>query len=514
MVRCHLIKDEHGVENSLSPKTRRLGPLFRVSTLFVLLVLFSSYPRISAASEDPLRKCLVKIFTTMQKPNYYEPWRVGSQENVSGSGCVISGNRILTNAHVVSDEIFIQVLKDGDSKKYTAKKIYVAHDCDLAILKVDDPKFFRGTKPVKFGGLPALKDKVEVYGYPVGGEDLSITDGEVSRIEVIQYSHSMRNLLGIQTDAAINPGNSGGPVFSRKKLVGVAFQGYNAAVAQNTGYIVPVLLIQRFLKQIKKGSYSPVPTLGLYTEHMENDSLRDYYGMKPDQTGLLVSKVVYHSSAWDKVLENDILLSIDGFPIANDGTIPFHKGERLNFTYPLCLHKIGGEMVLKILRNKKPLRISVTLKDDARLVPFVKYDVNPTYFIFGGLVFTPLNSNYLQITKNPPLGFMPLYFDGLPSENQKQIVLMSHILSHEINKGYGAKYSNLIVEKVNGIPITQMKDLIRAFENPQQGRHVIEFDNPAEVGTKIVLDADKSKQATTEILAQNNIPDDRSQDLK
>lgn len=502
----------------MSPKLPSLNNLKigRIaSTLFLaLFALAYLLPRVSTATDDPLRKSLVKIFTTIQNPNYFEPWRVGPEENVSGSGCVISGNRILTNAHVVSNEIFIQVLKDGDTKKYTAKKIFVAHDCDLAILRVEDPKFFKGTKPVKFGGVPSLKDQVAVYGYPVGGEELSITEGEVSRIEVIPYSHSMRYLLGIQTNAAINPGNSGGPVFSRKKMVGVAFQGYNAMVAQNTGYIVPVQLVQRFLDQIKAGSYSPVPTLGLYTEFMENDALRNYYGMAPDQTGLLVSKVIYGSSAWGHVQENDILLSIDGYPIANDGTIYFRKGERVNFQYPLCLHRIGENMVLDVLRDQKPLKLTVTLKADARLVPLVKYDTDPTYFIFGGLVFTPLCANYFQTSKASFSGFMPLYFEGLPSEDRKQVVIISHILSHEINKGYGPRYTNLVVQKVNGVPITEMKDLIQAFEKPQDGKHIIEIVNPVEVGTRIVLDATRSKQATEEILSKNNIPSDRSQDLK
>ena len=491
---------------TLKSKFLRTAPAFFAMFLF--------WPSVSRAGDDPLRKSLVKIFSTLQNPNYYEPWRVGPQENVSGSGCVILGNRILTNAHVVSNSIFIQVLKDGDSKKYTARREFVAHDCDLAILRVEDPGFFRGTRPVKFGGLPSLKDKVEVYGYPVGGEELSITEGGISRIEVINYSHSMRNLLGIQTNAAINPGNSGGPVFNHKKMVGVAFQGYNGAVAQNTGYIVPVQLIQRFLAQIRKGGYSPVPTLGLYAESMENDSLRSYYGMKSSQTGLLVSKVTYGSSSWGTIKENDVLLALDGYPLSNDGTIRPRKGMQLNFTYPLCLHRIGDKMTLKVLRDKKVLKLFVTLKDDARLVPFIQYDRDPTYFIMDGLVFTPLNANYFQTTKEMPPNFMPLYFNGLPSADQKQIVLMSHILSHEINKGYGSKYANLVVEKVNGVHISQMKDLIRAFGKAQDGRHVVEFDNPVEVGTKIVLDASKSAQATREILAQNNIPDDRSKDLK
>jgi len=488
-------------------------------SLLPLLALLAclAFPAAAPAREDSLRKSLVKIFTTVQNPNYYEPWMVGAQENVSGSGCVIEGRRILTNAHVVANQIFIQVLKDGDTKKYTAKKEFVANDCDLAVLKVDDPAFFRGTKPVQFGGLPSLKDKVEVYGYPVGGEELSITEGGISRIELITYAHSMKQLFCIQTNAAINPGNSGGPVFNRKKMVGVAFQGYNGAVAQNTGYIVPVQLIKRFLSQVKKKRYSPVPTLGIYTESMENDSLRAYYGMKKSQMGILVSQVVYQGSAWNKLKENDVLLSIDGFPIANDGTVRFGRGGRLNFAYPLCLHKIGDKMPCKILRGKKNMTVTLTLKDDARLVPFVKYDEKPSYLIFGGLVFTPLNLNYYQSAKGtPPPSFFSLYFDGLPSPKRKQVVLVSHILSHEINKGYGARYSNLIVEKVNGIPITEMKDLKKALAQPQEGRQVIEFEDPGfeDVGDKIVLDAAKADQATREILAKNNILADRSEDLK
>src|SRR5579859_1404852 len=243
-----------------------------------------------AAGEDPLRKSVVKIFTAAQRPNYYEPWRTGTEENVSGSGCILPGHLILTNAHVVSDQIFIQVLKDGDTQKYTAKEVAVAHDCDLAILKVDDSGFFKGTKPVTFGDLPSQGEAVTVYGYPVGGEELSTTQGIVSRIEVVAYSHSLRHLLGVQTDAAINPGNSGGPVFNKKKkMVGVAFQGYNAAVAQNTGFFIPTLFVKRLLKEAKAGGYTGIPSLGIYAQAMENKSMRDYYGMSSHQTGLLVN---------------------------------------------------------------------------------------------------------------------------------------------------------------------------------------------------------------------------------
>jgi len=481
---------------------------------FFLLALFFIGSTSSWAGDDPLQKSLVKIFTTVQEPNFYEPWRIGSQQYMSGSGCVIVGNRILTNAHVVSNAIFIEVLKEGDSQKYIAKREFVAHDCDLAILKVDDPKFFKGTAPVTFGDLPFKRDKVAVYGFPVGGEELSITEGVVSRIELSTYAHSSRYLMDVQTDAAINPGNSGGPVFKDKKMIGVAFQGYNAVIAQNTGFFVPMPIVKRFLKAIKKGSYQGVPALGIYHQSMENDSLRAYYGLKPNQTGALITEVLYQSSAWNKLQVNDVLLSIDGFKVANDGTISFRKGERIGFQYPLGLHQIGDKMKLKILRDKKPLTLTVTLKDDIRLVPLVQYDTKPTYFIFDGLVFTPFNSNYPGINKDTPPELKALYFHGLPSKDHKQIILINHILSNAINRGYDSRFGNSIVTKVNGHNISDMKDLIAAFADPKDGHHSIEIEKAKDAGTIMILDAAKSQKATEEILGKYGVPSDRSDDLK
>jgi hypothetical protein len=379
---------------------------------------------------------------------------------------------------------------------------------------VEDPAFFQGTAPVTFGDMPFKRDKVAVYGFPLGGDELSITEGVVSRIELSTYSHSGRNLLDVQTDAAINPGNSGGPVFKGDKMIGVAFQGYNAAVAQNTGFFVPMPIIQRFLSDIRKGSYSGIPSLGIYIEPMENDSLRAYYGMKAGQTGVLVTDLNYESSAWDQLQINDVLLSIDGFPIANDGTISFRKGERIGFGYPLGFRHIGDTLKLKVLRDKNPLGLTLTLKPDVHLVPLVQYDVKPTYFIFDGLVFTPFNLNYPGINKDTPPELKALYFHGLVTKERKQIVLVNHILSNKINKGYDSKFSNLIVTRVNGHPISEMKDLIPAFADPQDGRHIIEIDKAREVGTQIILDAAGSKDATAEILDKYDIPADRSDDLK
>ena len=100
-----------------------------------------------------------------------------------GAGFVIDGQRIMTNAHVVSNSRYLTVEREGDPNKYPATVLFVAHDCDLALLKVAAPNFFKNMMPLDFGGIPALESTVSAYGYPIGGERMSVTTGIVSRID-------------------------------------------------------------------------------------------------------------------------------------------------------------------------------------------------------------------------------------------------------------------------------------------------------------------------------------------
>jgi len=122
-----------------------------------------------SAAADPLDS-VVKIFTVYSSPIYSLPWMDIPHEG-SGSGCVIKGKRILTNAHVVSDQIMVLVRKQSSPDKFKARVIAVAHDCDLALLEVEDESFFDDLAPLDImTDLPSLQDPVFVLGYPAGGE--------------------------------------------------------------------------------------------------------------------------------------------------------------------------------------------------------------------------------------------------------------------------------------------------------------------------------------------------------
>ena len=477
---------------------------------------------------DPLSRSVVKLFVVLKEPDYYRPWELAHQQTSGGSACIVEGNRILTNAHVVANQLLVQALKLGDTRKYTARVLHVDHDTETALLTVDDPQFFEGTVPVRFGELPPRHAKVSVYGFPVGGNELCITAGVVSRIEIRTYTHSQRNLLALQTDAAINPGNSGGPVFMNGELVGIAFQSYKRKDLEKAGYVVPIPVIRHMFDDLADGKITGVPDLGVYWQRIESDSLREFLGMKPEHTGVRVSRVVHGSSAHGVLEVDDVITHVAGHPIACDGSIVLRgEHDRVGFEHVASERQVGDTLELSIVRRGEARTVGVTLAHYVSLVPPPRPERRPSYLMFAGLLFTPLSYEYMHDWDWAQKHHRYRYhaFEGFPSERRKQIVLLPQILVHEINLGYH-QMREAIVERINGIEITEMRDVVRALEQPQGKFHVIETDDHgprsesrrsdyhSAHGTRIVIDASRAERATREILEQHGIPADRSPDLR
>ncbi len=480
--------------------------------LFLVMVLGNHRPASLAAAEqgDPLKKSIVKIFAVYKEANYDQPWQMRAQKDGTGSGCIIEGNRILTNAHVVSDQSYIEVIRAGEVKRFTASVEYVAHDSDLALLTVKDEQFFKDAAALSFGVMPSLQDAVSVYGFPLGGDKLSITEGVVSRIEMQGYAHSHMNFLTMQIDAAINSGNSGGPVIKEGKIVGVAFQVDRSGEA--LGYVIPLPVIHRFMKDIKDGKYDGAPYLGIWVQHTRNDYLRDFLKMTADQTGVMVTEVDYGSSAWGHIRESDVLLSIDSIPIANDATIPFLDDERISMFSLMREHQIDDTITVMLLREGAVVEEKIVLMGWKTLVPRVKYDIRPTYYIYAGLVFTPVCENYLNAWsewKNVPTLLRYNYYFGDMSEDTHQVVLLSKVLAHQVNRGYH-EFSEKVVTHVNGQKIGHIRDVIKMLKAPQGKYHFIKLWG----GKLIVLDAKDAQAASQEILDRYGIGDHCSADLK
>jgi S1-C subfamily serine protease len=462
------------------------------------------------ALADPIARSVVKIYTTYRQPDFYQPWQMGAEGSLSGSGTIIEGRRILTNAHVVANSVFVQVRKSGDAGRYAAEVEFIGNDTELAVLRVRDARFFDDAPALPLGELPRRRDKVEVYGYPEGGDELSVTEGVVSRVEVTEYTHSGRSLLTFQTDAAINPGNSGGPIVKDSKVVGVSFQ--TMTEAQNVAYAVPAPLIARFLDDIRDGTYHGIPDLGIRWDSVENRAKRELLRMKPGMGGIRVSAVIFDTSAWGRLKPDDILLAVEDAPLADDGTVALRRGERVLFTHLISRMQVGQEARLTVLRGGGEVLVAAPLRPSNPLVPGPFYGVRPTYFVYAGLVFTPLTRNYIETWedyKDVPTELKHLFEEGLPAPERRQVVLVSHVLADPVNEGYH-EYGNLVVQTVNGKRIGSLPDVIDALKHPRDGFHVIETESRL----LIVLDADEARQASPQILARYGLPADRSPDLR
>src|SRR5215471_1974861 len=125
----------------------------------------------SSVSRSPaIEGSVVKVFATARYPDLYKPWSKKAPAEVSGTGVVIEGKRILSNAHVVlyASQVQIQANQAGDKLSATVEAL--APGIDLAVLKLEDESFFDAHPPVpRAKTLPEIKDVVMAYGFPAGG---------------------------------------------------------------------------------------------------------------------------------------------------------------------------------------------------------------------------------------------------------------------------------------------------------------------------------------------------------
>ncbi|MDM5272247.1 trypsin-like peptidase domain-containing protein [Sulfurovum sp. zt1-1] len=475
----------------------------------IVLSVVSLYAQIK---DEQTKEAIVKIYTVSKALNYQQPWSSSMMQS-TGSGAIIgdkNGQRyILTNAHVVANETFLEVQRYGERKRFIATVHAVSHQADLALLKVEDKSFFGDVTPLEFGELPSVEQEIVVYGYPMGGNTLSATIGVVSRIEHHLYAHSGESFLAIQVDAAVNPGNSGGPALSEGKVIGVVMQVISNS--QNIGYLVPVSMVKHFIDDMQDGRYDGFPELGIMTQNLENPALKAYYGLNEQTTGKLVADIVYNSPVKGLVKEGDIITHIDGHKIENDGTVEFRHHEYTDYGYYVDMHQMGESVKLSLIREGKSMEVEANLTkiaDDVLLVKTTQYDQMPSYFIEGGYIFSPLSRNLILSTKINQLQ-LSQYAREWPTKEKREIAVLLKVLASDISRG-NTDFRMWPIEKVNGETYVDFEDFYHKVKNSKSKYLVFEDED----GIKVVIDRTEAQAKQKEILKQYNIEFDRSINFK
>ena len=450
---------------------------------------------------DPLN-AVVRIETVSTVPNYLLPWQNRTPQSSSGSGMVIQGNQILTNAHNVADSTLLTVRKQNEDTLFVAKVKFVDHECDLALLTVDDPAFFSDITPMEFAETPPPQSMVIAAGFPIGGDGLSLTQGIISRIEVRSYAHSDKNLLTAQIDASINPGNSGGPVFYKGKVVGIAFQGSRRG--ESLGYMIPYEIISHFFDDIKDGKVDGFGSLGFLYLPLDNPDTRAFLKMTPDQTGILVRKV-YKEAGDNGLKAGDVILSIDGKKVANNGNIRLADGQPRYFSTVISAKQIGETVKVELLRDGKVLTFDMPVEKTHDQVEPYLYDRRPEYFIIGGLVFTRLTSSYLLTFSGstPPMEMVEKLRDVKDSPDEN-VVVLTQVLGDEVNVGY-QNFDSMVLDSINGKKVHNLREVVELVESCRDEYITFEFEGDVPV----TLNVGKLRDATPRILERYHITADR-----
>jgi S1-C subfamily serine protease len=479
-----------------------------VKDFFKLFLLFSIFSFSSPAENFVVPNAVVQIFTYEQFCNPALPWLLSPLNGFSGSGFVLEENLLLTNAHVVSRAKYIEVKKQNQSHRYFATVKWISHVSDLAILEMQSSSFYDDMTPLKLGGIPLLDSVVKAVGFPMGGEKLSVTNGIVSRIDRIIYSHSeVDEHLVIQTDAALNMGNSGGPVLQDNAVVGMAFQGLGAG--DNIGYMIPTTLIRHFLKDIKDGHVDGIPELGVTFSDLP-PAVRQAFRFPDVKSGVLINAVHPQGPTSSILKKNDILTAINGCPISDDGSITL-DGLRVAFyevversqmkdSISLEWYRDGRENKQMVLLTKIPLPLDVGMT----------FEKNTQYVIEGGLVFVKLNGEYMHAFGKDwwvqvPHPFRLLYYYQTQfnkDPQRKYYVVLSAILKDSMNI-QAVPFQHQILETINGVPIRCLEDVKTSFAAPGGAFHILRF---IENSSPLILSTAKVKKTGPELLKTYSVP--------
>jgi S1-C subfamily serine protease len=469
------------------------------------------------AISSRVERSVVKIFSTLRRPDPYKPWTKATPQDVTGSGVIIEGKRILTNAHVVGYASQVQVQASEDGDKVGATVVAVARGMDLALLKLDDESFFDKHPALpRASVLPDVREQVFAYGYPVGGSSLSITKGIVSRVEFVPYGFGNAGLR-VQIDAPINPGNSGGPVIAGDRMIGLAFSG--VANAQNIGYVIPNEEIELFLSDIADGHYDGKPLLLESIQTLENPVLRQYLKLDKSVEGAVVHRP--HSTDPNYPLKEwDVITRIGDYPVDNQAMVKLGPNLRVRFQYRVQQVAKNGKVPLTVVRGGKTLQVQVPVGGPRQLlIP----DLNggyPSYFVYGPIVFSRATSEFLSSVSGNAAALNAFSFNASPlvtrrgdspdAQREELVVISSPFFPHKLTTGYSNRFGS-VVESVNGVPVRSLRHLVALLRDLKDDLLVLRFDQRE--GETMVLPRKEMQDATESILSDNGIRSQGSPDL-
>jgi S1-C subfamily serine protease len=433
---------------------------------------------------------LFKVNVTTQGYNLHLPWQKESSSDRRGLGVVLEGHRVLVTAQIVADANYIELELPESGQKMPAKVVAVDYEANVALLAPDSPAkeeiFFKDRKALQLDTSTRIGDTLYIWQTGRVG-DLIVSPLRVSKVMTQGYVVEGASFLVYEANGILrSEANSFTlPVVKNGKLAGLVLR-YNSKDQVVT--ILPAALIEHFLKDTADGKYDGFPNLGVEFQTTMDDQFREFLGMKEDTPGMYVSGVTKGGTA-DKmgVKKGDIMLAMNGFKIDARGDYKDPQYGALSISHIVRGRAfVGDTLKLKMLRDGKEVDLEGKLmrKEPGEfLVTPYQFDRGPNYVVMGGLLFQELSRPYLDAFGDDQRGGAVLRLariadhpDDYEKAGRRKLVFLSLVLPTPSAQGY-ERMGGVVVNKINGVAINDLKDLDAAFKSPKDGIHIIELDD-------------------------------------
>ena len=466
------------------------------------LLLFAACqpPKAAAQPADPatpvapapapadLRHSVVRLNSTVQSWNPAQPWEKTSPSSRRALAAIVGPQRVLTTAEMVADATNLEFESPDGTLFAPAKVIAVDYEANLALLgpatAAEGDKLFAPTQPVGVAAPATIGQTLDIYQIEDNGVELR-TSGTLQTVDVSSNFLPGQAFLTYQIKASMQSAASSYsiPVFDRGKLAGV-LTSYNSK--DQLCDVAATDIVARFITAAATEPYVGFPSIGVAIARTEDPSFRQWLKLPDDQGGLYLSSVRKGGAAAAAgVQKGDVLLAIDGHAIDRRGYYPHPTYGSLSWGHLVRGERaVGDTVTLSLIRAGQPLELKATLiREDerSRLVPNYTFGTQPNYLVKGGFIFQELTRPLLTAfgedwPSRAPLDLLDVYENPEKYQDRADhIIFLSGVIPTPATVGYES-LRNLIVRKINGTEIRNMKALIAAFKANSGPLHSILFD--------------------------------------
>ena len=464
---------------------------------------------VAPAPPVDIKSSVVRINSTQQSWNPGQPWEKNPPDQRRALAAIVGPQRVLTTAELVADATFLEFESPDGTRFAQAKVLAVDYEANLALLGPATAKegdaLFERTTPLTVTVPSKIGESLDILQVEENGQAL-LTSGTLQSIDVTSNFLPGHGFLTYLVKASMQSAASSYslPVLLDGKLAGI-LTSYNSK--DQICDVASADIISRFIKHSTNGGYKGFPSLGITIARTEDSSFRQWLKLTDKQGGLYIKNVRKGGAAEAAgVKKGDVLLAIDGHAIDLRGYYQHPNYGGLFWGHLIRGEKSTGDSItLSLLRDGQPLEIQATLtreEEDSRLIPGYNFGKAPNFLVKGGLVFQELSRPLMESfgenwQSRAPLNFLDAMENPEKYEDKvDRIIFLSGSIPTPATVGYES-LRNLIVHKVNGKEIKNMKGLIEAFKGNLEELHSIEF---AEENFTVYLDDAVSTAVDTQLL--------------